>query len=239
MTKTLFTYSPTLMSPRTAKYVEAMIRESDNFDYNKWLKEVREEEAQAKQASAVSTTGEPFAAQIPAPNKTFDDGHPRPNLALPLMAKAALARAVRPSHRQAKSQTPRAQLRRWLEKIRRAWKDFQSSRRRDSVYQFLTSVFAIVTHFRVRRRTNRLLRHAFEFAKLPLDTNEDPFAAVIRCTSRRGIGSKTVSKWSRALRYAAAAKKPRTSLKRFMKEMGGINVCASRYARRPHNRRTC
>jgi hypothetical protein len=37
------------MSPRTAKYIEAMVREGDNFDYDKWLKRVREEEAQAKQ----------------------------------------------------------------------------------------------------------------------------------------------------------------------------------------------
>jgi hypothetical protein len=38
------------MSPRTAKYIEALVREGDSFDYDKWLKRVREEEAQAKQA---------------------------------------------------------------------------------------------------------------------------------------------------------------------------------------------
>ena len=31
-----------LLSSRTAKYVEAMIREGDNFDYVSWLKKVRE-----------------------------------------------------------------------------------------------------------------------------------------------------------------------------------------------------
>jgi hypothetical protein len=51
MTKIFFAdRATTLMSPRTAKYVEAMVR--DDFDYNQWLKEVREEEAQAKQAPA-------------------------------------------------------------------------------------------------------------------------------------------------------------------------------------------
>jgi hypothetical protein len=44
------------MSPRTAKYVEAMIREGDNFDYHQWLERVREEEAEAKQAQARATT---------------------------------------------------------------------------------------------------------------------------------------------------------------------------------------
>ena len=40
-----------LSSPRTANYVSALIREGDNFDYCRWLQEVREEEAQAKQSS--------------------------------------------------------------------------------------------------------------------------------------------------------------------------------------------
>ena len=46
------------MSPRTVKYVEAMIREGDNFDYDKWLKRVREEEAQAQQLPAAFGLGQ-------------------------------------------------------------------------------------------------------------------------------------------------------------------------------------
>ena len=38
-----------LLSPRTASYIDALIREGDKFDYSKWLQRVREEEAQAKQ----------------------------------------------------------------------------------------------------------------------------------------------------------------------------------------------
>jgi hypothetical protein len=36
MTETLFTYNPTLMSPRTKKYFEAMIREGNSFNYRRW-----------------------------------------------------------------------------------------------------------------------------------------------------------------------------------------------------------
>jgi hypothetical protein len=72
---------------------------------------------------------------------------------------------------------------RWLERISRAWEDFQASRTRDAVYGHLDAVFAIVEHYRVRRRTKRLLRHAFKFAALSFDRNADPFTAVIRCTS--------------------------------------------------------
>jgi hypothetical protein len=86
-------------------------------------------------------------------------------------------------------------------------------------------------HYRVRGRTNKLLRHAFKFANLPFDKNANPFTAVIRCTCDDEIDSKTISKWARALRYVARCKKPQTRLKTFMKEVGGINACANLYAR--------
>jgi hypothetical protein len=149
-----------------------------------------------------------------------------------LVSKPALSpRALRWPHRQPKSQTPKARLRRWLEKVRRAWDEFQASRTRDAVYGYLAAVFAIVMHYRVRRRTTRPLRHAFEFANLPFDKNADPFIAVIRCTSERGIDNKTISKWARALRYVARCREPRTRLKIVMKEVGGVNACADLYSR--------
>ena len=41
-----------MLSPRTADYVSALIREGDNFDYAGWLQQVRAEEARAKRVSA-------------------------------------------------------------------------------------------------------------------------------------------------------------------------------------------
>jgi hypothetical protein len=120
---------------------------------------------------------------------------------------------------------------RWLERISIAWDDFQASRTRDAVYGYLDAVFAIVEHYRVRRRTKRLLRRAAKFSGLPLENNADPFTAVIRCTSGNGVDSKTISKWARALRYVAHRKKPRTRLKTFVKEVGGVNACADKYAK--------
>ena len=135
------------------------------------------------------------------------------------------------SHHEPRNKTPKARLRRRLEKIRDAWDDFQASRARDAVYGYLGAVFAIVEHYKVRRRTNKLLRHAFKFADQPLDKNANPFTAVIRCTCDDEIDSKTISKWARALRYVAHCKKPRTRLKTFMKEAGGVNACADLCAR--------
>ena len=68
-------------------------------------------------------------------------------------------------------------------------------------------------------------------ADLPFDKYADPFTAVIRCTSGDGVDSKTISKWARALRYVAHRKEPRTRLKTFMKEAGGVNACADLYAK--------
>jgi hypothetical protein len=223
-----------LLSPRTVKYIEAMIRGGDNFDYDSWLKRVRQEEAQAKQTKAASTSHELTVAQIDDLIKTSGNPHGQPNPALSPIPKTSQVPIARRPHRQAKSKTPKARLMRWLEKIRGAWDDFQASRSRDAVYGYLDAVLAIVEHYKVRRRTARLLRRAFKFANLPFDKNADPFTAVIRCTSGRDIDNKTISKWARALRYVARCKKSDAELTEFMKEAGGVNACADRYARLQH-----
>jgi hypothetical protein len=232
MTKTSFADSAALMSPRTADYVAALIRQGDNFDYYTWLQRVREEEAQAKRAAATLTSGEIIAAETDRPIGTPDCRGAWPNSGPALMAKpASVRRAIwRPSDQPVRK-TPKARLRRRLERISSAWDDFQASRTRDAVYGYLGAVFEMVMHYKVRRRTNRLLRYAVKFAGLPFDTNADPFTAVIRCTCDDEIDNKTISKWSRALRYVAHCKVPRARLKTFMKEVGGVNACADLYTR--------
>jgi hypothetical protein len=226
MTKTSFADRAALMSPRTTKYIEAMVREGDNFDYYKWLQKVRLEEAEA-----TGTSGELTAAEIDKPMSTPDEQHARPNPALSLIPKTLQVPIARRPHRQAKSQTKKARLRRWLEKVHGTWDDFQASRARDAVYEYLDAVFAIVQHYKVRRRTNRLLRHAFEFANLPFEKNADPLSAVIRCTSDDNLDSKMISKWARALRYVVRRKESDIGLRKFMKGVGGVNACADGYAR--------
>jgi hypothetical protein len=50
-----------------------------------------------------------------------------------------------------------------------------------------------------------------------------------------------ISKWARALRYAAIRKPPEMRLKAFMNAAGGVNACADGYAdkRRRHRRPHC
>ena len=233
MTKTSFADSGALMSPRTAKYVEAIIREGDNFDYCKWLQRVRDEEVQATRAFSVS--GEHAAAEIATPSSTSNFRNPLPNARQAVVLKAVPVSRPIWRHREGTSKGPKQ----WLEKVRDAWDDFQASRARDAVYGYLEAVSAIVEHYRRRRRTNKLLRHVFEFANLPFDKHANPFTAVIRCTCDGAADNKMISKWALALRYVAHCKKPRTRLKTFMKEAGGVNACAAGYSKlkRRRNRR--
>ena len=64
--------APSLLSPRTANYVAALIRQGDNFDYFRWLQKVREEESQAKQIPATFTSGKIIAPEIDPPIGTTD-----------------------------------------------------------------------------------------------------------------------------------------------------------------------
>jgi hypothetical protein len=209
---------------RTAKYVEAMTREGKSFDYKKWLREVREEEAKAKRVASASNSSEPTmsdAAQIKS----------APNSAVSAVTVNNVATSRNPSSQTGSpnSETSKKSLQKRLIHVRHAWDDFQETRDRDAVYEYLRAVFSIVQHYRWKGRTKKLIRRAFKFAGLPFDKNADPFAVIIRCTCEQQLDCKTISKWSRALRYVARVKK-RTPLKIFMKKRGGINACANLYA---------
>jgi hypothetical protein len=229
MTKTFFADAGALMSARTAKYVEAMIREGGSFDYDNWLKRVREEEAQAKSRLAASDLGQDASAKIGnrPPYSKLD----RRGIAAPIAKSVSASRAIRRSNQDLSGTTSEARLSRRLEKVQLAWHDFQAERARDAVYDYLQAVFEIVMHFKVRRRTKRLLRHAFRFADLRFDKRADPFTTVIRCTSGGAADNKMISKWARALRYSARCKEPGRRLEAFLKAAGGVNACATRYAK--------
>jgi hypothetical protein len=62
-----------------------------------------------------------------------------------------------------------------------------------------------------------------KFASMRFDKSADPFASVIRCTCGGAADNKMISKWARALRYAAIRKPPEMRLKAFMKQAGGVN----------------
>jgi hypothetical protein len=216
-----------LLSPRTASYIDALIREGDKFDYSEWLQRVREGEAHAKQGPTTFISEDLVAAEIGNQTGTSDGIWPKAKL-----MTRVIPRALRQTRYAPKDKAPQIGIRQRLETACDAWDNLQASRARDAVYGYLGAVFEIVMHYKVRRRTKRLLQHACKFANLPFDKNADPFTTVIRCTYDDTVDSKTISKWARALRYVARCKERKRPLKMFMKEAGGVNACASLYARR-------
>jgi hypothetical protein len=123
-------------------------------------------------------------------------------------------------------------LRQDLLRLCTAWEESQASRDRGAIYTYLTAVFELVAWWMAE---NRALERAHKALRLrnmiPFD-DEDPFAAIIRCTSDPAkVDKRTRSKWSRALRYALEYKDHSESLDEFVKRKGGINDCADRFAR--------
>jgi hypothetical protein len=221
-----------MLTGRTAKYVEAMIREGKDFDYYRWLRQVREEEAQLKSVAG-STSIQPIALGPAHPAKIAQN--PSQFNGSETADHAKHKSAVRPAIQQVGHCTksvdkPKKSLRQRLGGVCDAWDNFQESRDRDAVYGYLRAVFSIVKHYSGRQRTKRLVRRAFKFAGLRFDKHADPFAVVIRCTCEHRLDNKTISKFSRGLRFAARFKKPRHPLTTFMKTRGGVNGCAALFA---------
>ena len=120
-----------------------------------------------------------------------------------------------------------------LERLRELWAEFQSSRKRDAVFGYLTGVFDLVRWWAAEGRAVGRARRALRWQPREGGMFLEPFSVIIFCTSNgKAANKKARSKWSRALRFAAEYKTDRESLDAFIKRKGGINACTARYARR-------
>jgi hypothetical protein len=123
-------------------------------------------------------------------------------------------------------------LERDLERVRGAWDDCQTDRRRDAIYGYLKAVYDLVYWWSAERCEVDRARQALRLrGQLPWPL-EDVYAAMIRCTADPARADKrTRSKWSRVLRYAKMEKGEAEPLAEFIKRKGGINECNARYGR--------
>jgi hypothetical protein len=182
-----------------------------------WLKGDHDEQVQAQQVSGTSAWRQAGLGQLEHRLSTFHSRHGSVCAAPTSMATfLAVPRLITKSALKLRARRAKARLVRWLEGVRDAWDEFQTDRAREAVYAYLDSVFAIVRHFKVRRRTKGLLRYAFEFADLRFDKDADPFTAIIRCTSGGAADKKMISKWARALRYVSRCRKSGTAPRTFI-----------------------
>jgi hypothetical protein len=122
-------------------------------------------------------------------------------------------------------------MRQDLLRVRLAWEDCQASRDRNAIYGYLSAVFDLVIWWMAEDRAIDRARWALRLCRLDLP-NDEPFAAIILCTAdREKVDKRTRSKWSRVLRYAMEYKTTSEPLAAFVQRKGGINKCASRFAR--------
>jgi hypothetical protein len=121
-----------------------------------------------------------------------------------------------------------------LAMVRVAWKGYQSTRRRDAVYDYLGAVFKIARRWKKEQRTKASMHQALRaIGQTSATRNHEAFTTVILCTSDPcKVDTKTRSKWSRALRFAERSMPDTENLSKFMQRLGGINACADRFPSR-------
>ena len=199
-----------MYSEKTAKYVQAMIREGDAFSPHEWVLKMQAEEHAARKAIAK------LDVSIGTSDVTSRIG------TNPFDSPEAAGQIIR----------TKQGLDDQLRVISDAWDDMQMSRRRNSVYDYLNGVFGLVERQKGRKRVRRMRRALEHRLGRKLPQSFEPYGAVIAATANPDeIDGKTISKWSRALRYVAMIKPRTKSLQRFMREVGGINACATAFTK--------
>jgi hypothetical protein len=120
-----------------------------------------------------------------------------------------------------------------LLRLQNEWETVQASRDRNAIYGYLTAVFELVTSWEQEGRAVKRAHRALHLRGYSSVREPEPFASIIRCTSHpEKADDRMRSKWSRVLRYATEYKDLDEPLRDFIKRKGGLNACASRYARR-------
>ena len=219
-----------LPSPRTLKYFQALNREGDNFDYEVWLRRVREEEA--RERGKPSTTS-PVDQVADRKSNAVRDGSgigqvPRCIVEPQKRSRERLSKQHAKQTQNAGSKSIRARL----FKVCDVWDNILEDRSRNAIYSYLKAVYSLVTNCQREGRAGKLLQTAMKAADLAESENPELFATIIRSTCDGKLDPKSVSKLSRALRYAAYRERPPRMLKSFIKALGGINAAADRYAKR-------
>jgi hypothetical protein len=106
-----------------------------------------------------------------------------------------------------------------LLRVQNAWDESQGSRERDAIYGYLTAVFELVAWWTAENRALERAQRALRLRHIIPFDNEDPFAAIIRCTADPvRVDKRTRSKLARALRFSLTDKLTSEPLDRFKEE---------------------
>ena len=119
-----------------------------------------------------------------------------------------------------------------IARVKKAWKKYQRSHRRNAVYRFLSAVFEIAALWQADGHAASRAQRALINERCKAPRSLDPFSALmVIAADPSAIDDRTLAKWSRALKYAAGRKPPSTTLTKFIRAKGGINDCAARFTR--------
>jgi hypothetical protein len=125
-----------------------------------------------------------------------------------------------------------------IERLREQWQKVQASRARDAIYGYLRATYELVLCWKIECQEAQRARRALKINGLAPPEEPEPFGAVIAASiSPRKLDRRQLSKYSRALRYAAARECRPKRLERFIKANGGLNCCAAEFSRRRRLRR--
>jgi hypothetical protein len=127
---------------------------------------------------------------------------------------------------------PREALEQDLERLSSSWDTLQQQRHRDAIYVFLREVFELVAWWEAEKKSARRAMRVLDLKAIATPNELEPYAILIRAAAHPSeIDKRSVSKWSRVLRYAALLKISGDNLQMFIKDQGGLNRCAEKYGR--------
>jgi hypothetical protein len=118
-----------------------------------------------------------------------------------------------------------------LEQLHVVWRQVQRTRQRDAVYEFLETVYDVVSRFDRVGDGRKLLRKLHRLDHR-LKRIQEPYSAVIHYATAYTVDNRTRSKWSRLMRFAERTKKRTKLLEDFIRRNGGINECAAQCRQR-------
>ena len=125
-----------------------------------------------------------------------------------------------------------------VRRLRDAWDACRNDRRRTAIYNFLSEVLNLVRMWNADCDAKARVRSIYRSQGFDAPQTLEPFAGlIIAAVHPEKLDGRTVSKWSRVLRYAYAEKLSSEPLQQFVQRKGGINACASRFGRSPRRRR--
>jgi hypothetical protein len=128
---------------------------------------------------------------------------------------------------------PNVSLNQDIKRLREIWQKVQGDRNRDAIYGYLTAVYELIEWWTAEMLAIDRAKRALRVNGLVVTEEPEPFGAVIAASvSPKKLDRRQLSKYSRALRYAAARGCRPKRLKGFIERHGGLNSAAARFRRR-------